>query len=819
MSHPGKQPYRSDIDGLRALAVGGVAIFHAFPQALPGGFAGVDVFFVISGFLITSLILAELRTGRFSLASFYGRRIRRIFPALAFILSVVLVFAWYVCFDDEYRAIGRHTAGGAAFISNLLFWQEAGYFDKSAALKPLLHLWSLGVEEQFYIIFPLLAWLAFRIRSNLQGMVVVLIALSFAANLKLAATNHTADFFSPVARMWELGIGCALAVFSLGRESTTTRRQSFNAPLHFSQHIIHELAACLGLALTLGSFFVLTASSVFPGWSAILPTIGCALLIWAGDKAAINRRLLSARPLVWLGLISFPLYLWHWPILSFLRVLSFEEPSPGIRAFALIVAVGLACLTYIFVEKPFRFGGYRRSKIVALSLWVLLVGTFGFVVYLQNGIPARTANNGSAIFAEIADPYRAMRSDGSCETFLGLQQQANETCIVRSNAPEFLIMGDSQAMAFNSAVWADRVSLNSVVLAGYSCLPFRKYIPIECSAIAQRALDLLAKTPSITTVLLVNIGGDSYTDRTFQDGVQQLSPHDAFIKGYSDLIEEIHRRNKKIIFVVAAPGLLAEPRACFQARVLSIGNRDRVQCEISRNELDTRYQNYRSMIGEIGRAYPELLIYDVARALCDDHGCPGMDGDHLLYFDVSHLSVHGSAKVLNDFSAWYHAGSSERASEYNNSAQFSPSITDAPEFVTQGHWSDGYVSALTRSGAVVVGPGTNNSNVFAQRFFTFPGTSYKAVARASSTTDEKVEARIQVNWEAADGRFLGMSGKTVEIGPHETQFELYLSAPELASVGILYVTPAGDRPVRYTEMRLLRLPANGAQTSVSQLNR
>lgn len=794
--------YRRDIDGLRALAVLAVVIFHASPETLPGGFVGVDIFFVISGFLITSLIFTELQAGRFSFIHFYGRRIRRIFPALALVLSSALAIAWFVSFDNEFRSIGRHVAGGAAFVANLLFWQEAGYFDKSAALKPLLHLWSLGVEEQFYIGFPVFAVLIYRLCSRLGVGVLILISLSFAINLQLAATDPTADFYSPLSRMWELGIGSALAVFPSEFRTAVGAKRFIVGLSQSSLRILREFAALLGIVLIGASVFILSSSSIFPGWSAVLPTVGCGLLIWAGEEAAINHRLLAAQPLVWLGLISFPLYLWHWPMLSFLRVLSVNEPPISERLLAVLGAVVLAWLTYTIVEKPFRFGNYRHRKIAALSSWMLLVGVSGYVVYLKDGLPARAANKESAAFAEIADPYRAMRSDGSCESFLDLRQNGNETCIAKSANPQLMIMGDSHAMAFNSAIWADRVGLNTVVLAGYSCLPFRKYIPHDCVAIAERALGVVSRTPSISTVLLVNIGGDSYTDRPFSDGEQVLLARDAFVRGYTDLISELQRLNKKVIFVVAVPGLLAEPRQCFQARALHLRNSG--LCEMSRADLNARYSNYKSMIAEVAHANPELLVYDPTSVMCDNRRCFGTLDGRVLYFDVSHLSVSGSARLLDNFVAWYHDQGGQLSAVHTVLPQFSILVNDAAEFKTRGHWSEGYEQAHTGGSGVVVGPGTNNSNVFAQRFLTSSGTAYKVVARAASTNTDIVGARIQVNWEDAQGRFLSVSAKTIDVDLHEVKFEHYLSAPDDAAAGVLYVTPAGDKPVRYSEMRLLQ---------------
>lgn len=216
LTHP---KYRSDIDGLRAIAVLLVVGFHAFPHWVKGGFIGVDIFFVISGFLISSIILGNLESNTFSFTEFYSRRIRRIFPALLVVLTTCFTIGWFVLFADEYKLFGKHMAAGAGFVSNLVFWDESGYFDKAAETKPLLHLWSLGIEEQFYIAWPVLLWVAWRLHFNLLAMTLAVAAVSFFLNTKGIRTDAVATFYSPQTRIWELLTGSILAWFSLNRKN------------------------------------------------------------------------------------------------------------------------------------------------------------------------------------------------------------------------------------------------------------------------------------------------------------------------------------------------------------------------------------------------------------------------------------------------------------------------------------------------------------------------------------------------------------------------------------------------------------------------
>lgn len=352
--------YRPDIDGLRALAVLSVVLFHAFPTVLPGGFVGVDLFFVISGFLICTILFNSFESGTFSVWDFYGRRIRRIFPALILVLAACYTFGWFALFADEYMQLGKHIAAGAAFISNFIFWQEAGYFDNAADTKPLLHLWSLGIEEQFYIVWPLVLWLAYRLRANLL-LVTVLVALtSFVLNIRGINVKHdlVATFYSPQTRFWELLMGAILAYVTLHpiqRLRVLTNHPDQRQKIHSAQSIIGLMLVILGVTL-------INKQSAFPGWWALLPTLGAVLLIHAGPKAVINHYLLSNKLMVAIGLISYPLYLWHWPILSFLRIIESETPALELRIGAVVLSLILSTLTYQLVEKPIRFGFRSKTK-------------------------------------------------------------------------------------------------------------------------------------------------------------------------------------------------------------------------------------------------------------------------------------------------------------------------------------------------------------------------------------------------------------------------------------------------------------------------
>src|ERR1700722_8481853 len=335
--------HRNDIDGLRAIAVTSVLFYHANSAWLPGGFIGVDIFFVISGFLISSIILGGIDRGTFSFGDFYARRIKRIFPALLFVSLTLSVVGWFSLFTDEYERLGKHVAAGAAFLSNILLWKEAGYFDPASELKPLLHLWSLGIEEQFYLIWPLLFFLLAKARRSPLAAIGAITLGSFVLNLYWVKDHEVRTFYLPVTRFWELSLGALLAyaqVLGIKRSNTVIRGISGFLTGGSSPSSQNGMAFC-GLTLFIAALVLLTKNDQFPGWLAALPTVGTCLLIAAGNRSWVNSRLLGNPLMVWVGLISYPLYLWHWPLLSFQRILSPSGLSARITLLTLAVAVVL----------------------------------------------------------------------------------------------------------------------------------------------------------------------------------------------------------------------------------------------------------------------------------------------------------------------------------------------------------------------------------------------------------------------------------------------------------------------------------------------
>lgn len=381
--------YRPDIDGLRALAVLSVVIFHAFPTLLPGGFVGVDIFFVISGYLISNIIFRTLKRGDFNFLDFYAHRIRRIFPALILVLASSYVLGWFALLPSEARQLGKHIVSGAGFVLNMTLSEESGYFDTASELKPLMHLWSLAIEEQFYLVYPLLIWCAWKLGWNLLGVVAALALTSFALNVVWIEVDILQAYFSPLTRFWELLAGAVLAhIQTFGRNETTESKLralpwlSLKNPFpSCSRQARSDLLSICALLLILASVTVIHKDRPFPGWWATVPVSGAVLSILAGPNAWMNRKLLANKLLVGIGLISYPLYLWHWPLLSFARMMETKSFSPEVRVLTVAVSFLLAWLTYHLIEHPVRSQAKSRKWTGMLCGLLTFVGCVGYASY------------------------------------------------------------------------------------------------------------------------------------------------------------------------------------------------------------------------------------------------------------------------------------------------------------------------------------------------------------------------------------------------------------------------------------------------------
>ncbi len=665
--------YRPDIDGLRALAVFAVFVFHAFPTAMRGGFVGVDVFFVISGFLISSIIFRQLESNTFSFWNFYSRRIRRIYPVLITVLSVCLVLGLFLLFSYEYAQLGKHVAGGAGFISNFLLWFESGYFDNAADTKPLLHLWSLGIEEQFYIIWPLLLWLAWKRRFNLLVVSFVLALVSFGLNLYFYRAYPVADFFSPQTRFWELLAGAMLAWVNMHPEClpflkkrlfTETGQTDAATGTGRTGKLHHVLSLSGTLLLVLSVFYIkVTASRNYPGIWALFPVLAAMLLIAAGKDGWINKRVLSNRVLVWFGLISYPMYLWHWPILSFAHI-SYGGKIPvwiGFTAFP--VTVLLAWLTTRLVENPLRFGQYGNLKTFGLFAVMLIVGATGFAVYKKDGFIS-SFNQNPYIQQEKFNKDRFQeylsQSGVRCSALFSDWPKDIPQCMLQNPAGEntIAVVGDSHAAHLYAGLSEAAAQHNHdgiALFAAPGAAPFidvttgvKKLREARVAYIANRkAFDYIVSRPEIKVVVLVHYPFVSYQDATNRRNPDEKDYLKVLENGMRRTLDVLEKAGKKVVFVLDNPELPSRdaPRQCMSRFLSKMTGKDMCSYDRSYHDNNKAFANYRKLVLSVSKDYPDISIVDLSERFCDDRKCYIAHDDKLFYKDWNHLNFTGSLYV------------------------------------------------------------------------------------------------------------------------------------------------------------------------------
>ena len=649
--------YRPDIDGLRAVAILSVVGFHAF--GVIGGFAGVDIFFVISGYLISTIIFESIENKSFSFIEFYIRRIRRIFPALSLVLIAVLIGGYFLLVDEEYMELGKHAAAGAGFISNLVLWSESGYFKTESELKPLLHLWSLGIEEQFYIFWPLIVWASWSSRFRLLTITTLLLVASFVCNAYQVNIDSVGTFYSPLTRFWELLIGSILAAFNFQSANQRTISSGYE-----------NLLSALGGILIIVSLFVLDKSKPFPGWWAVMPTIGAAMLIFCSPQAIVNR-LLGSRVLVWFGLISFPLYLWHWPLLGFLRILGGDRPSTSQRIIAVLLAIFLAWLTYKFIELPIRKNFTSRKVAAYLLILVSLLGLFGLTIYKLEGMQFRSASAYSVNNKALDKPLKyfhfnngAYRVSEDCKKIIG-NNQSEIYCQMSSEAPKMLIVGDSHAISFAYSQVLIRNS-DVGVIAGNGCLPVFGFVGIRgdevfsnrqdvCQRLMSDAEKIVRTTPSIKYVVFVN-GGTRYLGQSFKftelNGNKPVTTEYAFYQGFINTIAIFQKLGKTVVLTIDAPSVGKKPEDCVKIRPYNIGNHELLECTMNRKDFNLERVEYLKLFSKVIANTTSVLQFDPTNLFCDDIKCYGIKGEKFYYFDEEHLGAPGSELIFNGFLTW-----------------------------------------------------------------------------------------------------------------------------------------------------------------------
>ena len=664
--------YRSDIDGLRAIAVLAVVVYHAFPKFFQGGFIGVDIFFVISGYLITTIIFKGLESGEFGFLGFYARRVRRIFPALIVVLTACIFIGWVALLGDEYKQLGKHITAGATFTSNFILLNEAGYFDNLADTKPLLHLWSLGIEEQFYILWPILLWLSWRLKFNLLLITLFFAVASFAFSLYEIKGDVVSAFYTPHSRFWELLSGSLLAwvILHKNKINTLIQRNFQMSGWDFQTAFCNALSILGFLLLTLG-FWRINKDLSFPGKWALIPVIATVLLIAAGGQALINRTLLSNKIVVWFGLISFPLYLWHWPLLSFLRIISSEEPSLSSRLLVICLSILLSYITYFFVEKPFRFGGNTITRLFILFFCLGSMGLIGLSIFSNNGYLARDVvkiNPSVKTGEDGGIPSNILINECGIEDKSLKEKFAN--CVSdRRSPPRYALLGDSKAAALFPGLMRTSNEVGRWLFIGGNG-PNGAPIPLiseselykKTMPMSKAAIKSIAENKNIEKVVFVMATRNLF-DLPSDVSIEQLpftKNYEIALNGLKESVKFFERHKKKVVLVVDNP-TLPHPEDCLNRKttitILNqyIGNNFPEDCVISlvkHRELSAKYMD---LLRETQRNYPNTVtIFDTAQYLCNLESlvCEHKKNKRFLYGYTDHISDYASGLIGADLNLY-----------------------------------------------------------------------------------------------------------------------------------------------------------------------
>ena len=612
--------YRPDIDGLRALAVLSVIGFHASSRLLPGGYIGVDIFFVISGFLITSIIFRNLLEEKFSFVDFYARRAKRIFPALIVVLLTICFCGWVVLLPDEFRQLGKHIASGAGFMSNFALWQESSYFDTAAESKPLLHLWSLGIEEQFYFLWPpVLVW-AWKRKANLLNVVLGIVITSFSLNVLLVNLPAAKAYYLPPTRFWELLLGAMLAYLH------QFRKESVDALV---ARIGRNWLATAGIVLLLTGLLFLDRERAYPGWWALFPTASALLLIAAGEEAWVNRTLLGGRLLVFIGVISYPLYLWHWPLFSYINIVQPETGSGLPRVAAVLLSFILAWLTYRIVETSVRTTSNYSALLVTPAL--ILVGCLGLAVFFRS-IHARSEAYGLDKIVNDSEKW------GYPGQGLKIVQSSSGDYRAQAGAsPKVLFVGDSNAEQYYPRI--DKLASEHpdtmrgvVFLTRQGCPPIpyvARMIKIECAGLMEHALSL-ARNPEVDTVVIASSWS---THAAFNDPENR----EQGFRALESVIKDYRKIGRRVYLILPIPkGAEFDPHHLIVRGVSEFAFRI-ARTHVEQRKVVRELQPLTSRLQEIAKSTGAVLI-DPIDFICRDGACPTLMADGSpIYRDQSHL--------------------------------------------------------------------------------------------------------------------------------------------------------------------------------------
>lgn len=635
--------YRADIDGLRSIAVLPVILFHAGFSVFSGGFVGVDIFFVISGFLITTIILSEMELGKFSIITFYERRARRILPALFLIMGLSVLFAWFLLPPSEMKSFAKSLIAVPTFSSNILFWSETGYWGTENELKPLLHTWSLAVEEQYYVLFPLFLMLLWRLRKRwILGSFIVICILSFISSQ--IGLNHypTANFFLLPTRAWELGIGACIAFYMLYRPDNGDRFHPLTS----------QVFSFLGLALITYSIFIFDETTAFPGANALIPTIGTGLIILFSHPHTVVNKMLSSKAPVFIGLISYSAYLWHQPIFAFARHYSLTEPSHLQFTFLSILSLILAYVSWKFIEAPFRDKKVWDRKAIFTfsavgSLCFIIIGFFG---YLTNGFKDMPLRDNDPQSKNTKVRLKVNYGlDDSCEQKKG---EFKTNCKTKADV-EMLLWGDSYSMHLALGITASNPKVGLMQLTKSACGPLFNAAPITNKLTIEFASDCLAFTKEVKNWIALNENKEKIKHVVISSPFHQYIGPDSKLLYRNGRIEKsnVSKLQAALLETLAEiktlglePILISPPaatgenlgaclaKAQWQGRNLS-------GCDFSPAQMSQERLAIYAMLEKIAQEYKVIRLDDYT---CANTTCKVSINDVWIYRDKGHLSIEGS---------------------------------------------------------------------------------------------------------------------------------------------------------------------------------
>ncbi len=639
--------YRADIDGLRAISILLVVLFHFFPDSVPGGFVGVDVFFVISGYLITGILLDSLKRNTFSLFDFYKRRALRIFPALSLVFIVFIIFGWGCLFPDEFKNLGKHVVGGSLFVSNIVLWRESGYFDAAAELKPFLNLWSLGIEEQFYIVWPLLLAFVWKKRLNIKYVLSFLVIVSFGLNIWMIKQDPVAVFYLPMTRVWELGIGALLPVFISSSHSSMIMTMT-----NYVQRW-KTLFSALGMFLIVFIAFYLTKHDLYPKYWGLFPTIGAFLLIALGPDTWVHRKILSHPLLVGIGLTSYPLYLWHWPMISFAHILHPAGVPILTKVVLLAGSIVLSIGTYYLIERPIRFGSQKTLKAIVLTILMAGIGLTGWYIYKSYLIPYNTKN--------LADVRKDWSYPGKGHPF-----KFNEKTLYSYNSNierKTVFFGDSNMQQYVPRIHKILVEnperYNSAIFyASGGCGPIphvKEDRHPTCKNLLKTFKGYVKSTHDIDTIVIGSAWNFLKESSYYYEEKEKKHPLTGSGDGYNKalnslgkMIAEFVDQGKKVYLILNIPsGMSVDPSVLikrnnyFMDLMISKQAQDEKTWASQKEATDYLYHISRDLI-KVGLKNGAEIINPVD-FLCDGEKCPLINKDgQSMYKDGSHLSASGS---------------------------------------------------------------------------------------------------------------------------------------------------------------------------------